>query len=72
MTKKLVTLLLTVCLTVWATGCSVTTTGSTSWEMYGGFRTINDGKVPAKIEFKSSVVDKILGTLTDDKVTEAE
>lgn len=72
MTKKLATLLLAVCVTVWALGCSVSTTGSASWEMYGGFRTIQDSEVPSKAELKFSVVDAIIDSLSDCEVSEAE
>ncbi|RLC88977.1 MAG: hypothetical protein DRJ03_00005 [Chloroflexi bacterium] len=72
MTKRLATLLLTVCLAVGATGCAFTTTGEASWEVYGGIRTRQLSEEPAKVEIESSVVDKIVESLTDGEVTEAE
>ena len=72
MTKRLATLLLTVCLAVGATGCAVTTAGEASWELYGGFRTRQHSEEPAKITVESSVVDKVVDSLIDGEVTEAE
>lgn len=71
MTKKFATLLLAICLVVWS-GCAVTTTGEASWELYGGFRTRQYSEKPAKAELQSSVIDKIINSLTDGEVTEEE
>lgn len=72
MTKKLSALLLTVCVAVGAIGCAVSTTGSASWELYGGFRTIQNSEGPSTVELGSSVVDKIMNSLTDGEVSEVE
>lgn len=72
MAKRFVTLLLAICLAVGTTGCTVTTAGEGSWELYGGFRTRQHGEKPVKITVQSSVIDKIIDPLTDGEVTEAE
>ncbi len=60
MIKKFVSLLLAVCLVFGSVGCSVVTSGESSWEMYGGVRTKQHSEEPAKVEVKSSVVDKLI------------
>lgn len=72
MTKRFAILLLAICLALGAIGCVVTTAGEGSWELYGGFRTKQYGKEPAKITIKSNVVDKIVDSFTDGEVTEDE
>ena len=72
MRKRFATLLLAACLLVGTTGCTITTTGEGSWEVYGGVRTKQHSEGPAKGEFESSVVDTIVDSLTDGEVSEAE
>lgn len=73
MRKRFVTSLLAVCLLVGPiSGCSFTTTGEANWEVYGGVRTRQLSEEPASVEIKSSVVDKVVDSLTDGEVTEAE
>lgn len=72
MTKKFAILLLIACLAVGTTGCSTTTTGEGTWEAFCGIRTKQIGKTPAKVELKSSVVDKIVDSLNDGEVSDAE
>lgn len=72
MTKKFATLLLTACLAVGTIGCAVTTAGEASWEMYGGVRTRQHSDEPAKVNIQSSVVDKIVDSLTDGEVSDDE
>jgi len=73
MRKSFATLLLAVCLMVIPiSGCAVGTHGEASWELYAGFRTGQHSEEPAKITVDSSVVDKIVDSLTDGEVTEAE
>lgn len=72
MTRKLATLLLVVCVTVWATGCAVSTTGSASWELYCGFRTIQNSEEPSKAEFDFSIFDKMIDSIIDGEVYEDE
>jgi len=72
MTKRFATLMLAVCLAVGTIGCSIGTQGEASWELYAGFRTKQHSEEPAKIVIESSVVDKIVESLTDGEVSEAE
>lgn len=72
MNKKYVGLFFSACLLIGTVGCAAITSGSGSWEIYGGVRTKQDGDKPAKIEIQSSVVDKIVDSLTDGEVTDAE
>jgi len=68
MKKCFLMLMLTLCLFVGSTGCSIVTTGDGSWEAYVGVRT----KGPAKVEIKSTVVDKIVDSFTDGEISEDE
>lgn len=72
MRKSFVTLLLTACLLVGTTGCTITTTGEASWEIYGGVRTRQHSDTPAKVEIQSSIVNTIVESLADGEVSEAE
>jgi len=73
MTSKFATLFLTVCLAIGTTGCAVTTTGESRWEVFCGIKTTQVSKdKEAKVEIKSSVVDKIVGSFVDGEVSEAE
>lgn len=72
MFKKITIFMLTLCLMVGSTGCVVDTGGDASWEFYGGIRTKQISKAPAKVEIQSTVIDKIVDMFTDDKVTDAE
>lgn len=70
MKKGFVTLLLTACLLIGTTGCTVTiaTAGEASWEAYMGVRTKQHSDVPAKVEIQFGVVDSLL----DGKVSPEE
>lgn len=73
MRNRFATLLLAACLVVGpVTGCSFTTTGEANWEVYGGVRTRQLSEESASVEIQSSVVDKVIYSLTDGEVTEAE
>ncbi|KKN91215.1 hypothetical protein LCGC14_0220830 [marine sediment metagenome] len=72
MTKKFVTLTLGAFMMIGIMGCTITTAGEASWEMYGGFRTRQHSDIPAKVTIQSSVVDKIVDSLTDGEVSEEE
>lgn len=72
MRKSFVTLLIAACLFIGITGCGISTQGEANWELYGGFRTKQHSEEPAEIIVESSVVDKIVDSLTDGEVTEAE
>lgn len=53
-------------------GCSITTIGESSREIYIGIRTKQHSEQPAKTEIQSSVVDKFIDSLQDGKTTPAE
>ncbi len=73
MNKSTVGKLFAVCLLLIGTaGCNVTTTGESNWEVYTGFRTRSIGDKPSSVSIKSSVVDKIVDSITDGEVTEEE
>jgi hypothetical protein len=72
MRRSLTVLTLAVYLFFSSTGCVVITTGEASWEAYVGLRTRQHGEKLAKVEIKSSVVDKIVGSLTDGEISETE
>jgi cytochrome b561 len=73
MYKSFAILLLSVCMIIIPiSGCAVSTQGDASWELYAGFRTKQHSEEPAKITVESSVVDKIVDSLTDGEVSEAE
>lgn len=72
MTKKLVTLLFVVCMTVGVMGCTISTTGSASWELYFGFRTTQNSEEPSKVEFGPTILNKIVDSLMDDEISEDE
>jgi len=57
---------LTVLLFFGLSGCSITTTGDASWEIYCGVRTTQKGDAPANVQAQSSVVEKILDFATAD------
>lgn len=65
MYKKLMTLVLTLYLTLGATGCAITTTGDAGWEIYCGVRTKQYSQEPAKVEIESNIakemIDSFLG-----------
>lgn len=72
MRKNFVTLLLATFLLFGTTGCAFTTQGDGSWEIYAGIKTKQHSEQPAKVTIESSVVDKIVDSLTDGKVSETE
>lgn len=53
-------------------GCSLTTTGESSREIYIGVRTKQHSETPAKVEYQSTIIDKYMESLTDGKTTKAE
>jgi hypothetical protein len=53
-------------------GCAIKTTGKGSWEIYYGVRTEQDGETPSTVSIESSIVDKIVDSLTDGEVSEEE
>ncbi len=72
MAHKVARFLLSVCLIVGLTGCALKTEGGGSWEIYGGVRIKQHSENPAKISLESSIVDKIVDSFTDGKVTKDE
>lgn len=68
MRKSFIALLLTACLLVETVGCTITTTGEASWEVYGGVRTRQHSDQPAKVEIQSSIIDSLM----DGKIPDAE
>lgn len=72
MRKRLMTLLLTVCLLANTTGCAIITGNEGSWELYVGVRTKQIGNKPARVEIQSTVVEKIVDSFTDGKVSPDE
>jgi hypothetical protein len=64
--------LFTIGLLIYTLGCSLGTTGTGSWEIYTGVRTEQIGEQPPKITIESTVVDKIIDSFTDGKVTKEE
>lgn len=60
------------CLLVGTAGCTVTTSGESSWEVYTGIRARQTGETPASVSIESTVVDKIVDSLIDGEVTEEE
>jgi hypothetical protein len=68
MRKNIVTLLFSAFLLIGTTGCSVTTSGEGSWEIYGGFRTKQHSPKPANVTIKSQIVD----SLTDGEISDKE
>ena len=61
-----------VILSLGLTGCAVLTEGESSFEIYCGIRAKQHNEQPAKVAVESSVVDKIIDSLTDGKVSDAE
>lgn len=57
---KRIILLLVVCLTFGAIGCSVTTTGKSSWEAFVGVRTEQHSEEPATVKVESTFLDKLI------------
>ena len=72
MRKKLITLLLAVCLFASTAGCAFTTTGEAGWEVYFGIKTKQYSEQPGKVQIESSAVDRIIESLTDGKVSNEE
>lgn len=72
MRKKLITLLLAVCLFASTAGCALTTTGEGSWEIYGGVRTTQTSDQPAEVKIRSNIINKIVESFADGEITEAE
>lgn len=68
MFRKISALLLVACLAIGTLGCSITTTGDGSWEIYGGVRTQTEGEGPASVVIKSTVVDSLIdGTVSEQE-----
>lgn len=65
MRKSFATLLFAACLLVGTTGCAFMTTGGATWEIYSGVRTQQTSEEPSKVEIQSSVVDKVVESLTE-------
>lgn len=72
MIRKIVTLLFATFLLFEVAGCQIITEGDGSWEACFSIRTKQNSEQPAKVELKSSVIDKVVDSLTDDKVSDAE
>lgn len=72
MKKKIVTFLFAICLAVGLIGCTLSTTGSASWEVYTGIRHQQISEEPAKVAIESSIVDKIVDLFTKPDQTEDE
>lgn len=72
MKKSLIVLIIVAGLFVGSAGCAIQTNGEASWEAYFGVRTKQHSDEPAQVKVESSVVDKIVDSLTDGKVSEAE
>ncbi len=54
------------------TGCAVGTQGNGSLEIYAGIRTTQVGPTAPGLKLESTVVTKIVDSLLDGKVTDAE
>lgn len=72
MTTKVKTLMLTACLLLGTSGCAAITTGEASWEVFAGCRTKQHSEEGAEVRIESSVVEKIVDSMTDKEITEAE
>lgn len=72
MTRKITILLLTTFLLFGSTNCALITDGEGSWEACFVIRTKRVGDKPAKVEIKSSIVDKIVNSLIDGEISEQE
>ncbi len=72
MIRKISALLLIACFAVGTIGCTVGTIGGADWEIYHGFRTKQTSEVPSVVSVESSVVDKVVDSLTDGTVSEQE
>lgn len=48
-------------------GCAVTTTGSATWELYGGVRTEQQSEAPSEVKVESTIISKIVDYFTSDK-----
>ena len=76
MRNILIRLMFVLCLLFGATGCSIITQGSGSWEIYAGVRTEVTSDEPASVSVESSVLEesikKIVDSLTDGKVSPDE
>lgn len=65
MRRNLATLFLATCLAVVPAGCSIKTKNAGSWEFYVGIRTEQTSQEPAEVEIKSSLVDDLVGSVTE-------
>lgn len=72
MANKFIVLLCAAFLLIGTFGCSLQTDGEGIWELCLGVHTKQISDKPAKVELKSSVIDKIVDSLTDGKVSEEE
>ncbi len=72
MKNRFAVIMLSVCLLFGTAGCAVTTEGNSSWEVYGGLRMNQDSEKPAKVSVGSTILDRIVDSLTDGEVTEKE
>jgi len=68
MKKLLIGFLITFFTLVSTAGCSVTTKGEANWEVYLGVRTQQVSQEPAKVSLGSSVVDKIVESMSEAEV----
>ena len=60
MTKKFTALLLVIYLSFGTIGCSVTTTGKSSWEAFVGVRAEQHSEEPATVKVESTFLDKLM------------
>lgn len=67
---KICAILFVLCLS----GCTMQTQGHSEWELYLGVRAkqVDDGPNPASIGIESKNLDKIVDSLTDGEISEAE
>ncbi len=72
MKNRSVPLILFLYLLLCFTGCAVTTTGEGTWEICIGIHTKQISEHPARVGIESSVVDKIVESLTDGKISPDE
>ncbi len=72
MRKTLTTLVLALCLFTTAPGCALVTKGDAQWEAYCGIRTKQTSEEAGSVGIESAVLEKLIESLTDGEVTDAE
>lgn len=72
MKKNLFILSIAIYLLIGVLGCNISTTGKGGWEIYTGVRVYQEGDKPANVKIESTVVDKVIDSLTDGEVSDEE